>query len=55
MEIFNAMMYVFLYRYSTFLLDRGRVHAVGDNKMGQLGIGTQSALVPSPTRVSNIY
>lgn len=39
--------------HTLFLNDKGVVYAAGDNKMGQLGIGTQSASVLTPTKVSH--
>ena len=39
--------------YKLSVSEHGQVYAVGDNKMGQLGLGHQGAPVPSPTRVSS--
>ena len=41
--------------YILCILDKGIVYAVGDNKMGQLGLGHQSNCVPSPTKVKTQY
>ncbi|RWS06750.1 RCC2-like protein [Dinothrombium tinctorium] len=38
--------------HTLFLTDKGTVYATGDNKMGQLGIGTQSSSVLTPARLS---
>ncbi|RWS29333.1 RCC2-like protein [Leptotrombidium deliense] len=38
--------------HTLFLNDKGVVFATGDNKMGQLGIGTQSSSVLTPTKIS---
>lgn len=37
--------------HTLFLTDKGAVLACGDNKMGQLGIGSQSQNVATPTKV----
>ncbi|XP_064642734.1 protein RCC2 homolog [Lineus longissimus] len=37
--------------HTLLLSDTGRVFSFGDNKMGQLGLGHQTATVPSPTEV----
>jgi len=39
--------------HSLVLSDRGHVYAFGENKMGQLGLGHQTAQIPSPTRVKH--
>ena len=46
------MLQVLLFMVFLFLFsDVGDVYAFGENKMSQLGLGTQSPYVPSPTRV----
>ncbi len=36
-----------------FFSDQGHVYAFGENKMAQLGLGSQSPYIPSPTKVSD--
>lgn len=38
--------------HTLFLTDKGVVYAAGENKMGQLGIGSQSPQVTTPTKVN---
>lgn len=38
--------------HSLFLTDTGTVYACGDNKSGQCGIGSSTAMVPTPTLIN---
>lgn len=38
-----------------FISDRGTVYAMGDNKMGQCGVGNSNPNIMTPTRVSNLH